>query len=103
MPAKLRTAKGRQPVFSAEAIALFVELERNPRRGRPFTDGSRELARMLGLVSEWWTGNCVNDRRPKPLHPPGYAAHQDWFRCRQVREALLLATGAGPSKRGQIQ
>ena len=91
MPVKLRKAKGRQPVFTPEALALFVELERNPRRGRPFTDGSHDLARMLGLVSEFWSGNCVNDRSAAPCHPPEYVAYHDWFRCRQVRNELLAA------------
>jgi hypothetical protein len=87
MPAKLRTAKGRQPSFTPEALALFVELER--KRTRAFSDGSRELARMLGLTSEWWTGNHVNDRSAEPCHPPGYIAHADWFRCRQMRDEIL--------------
>jgi hypothetical protein len=89
VPAKLRTAKGRQPSFTPDALALFVELER--KRTRAFSDGSRELARMLGLVSEWWTGNHVNDRSAEPCHPPWCVAYENWFRCRQMREALLAA------------
>ena len=27
-------------------------------------------------------------------HPPGYFAHEAWFRCRAVREALLEAVQA---------
>jgi len=87
MPVKLRAAKERRPAFPAEALTLFVELER--KRAQAFTDDTREPARMLGLVSEWWTGNHVNDRSAEPSRPPSYVAHHDWHRCREVRKALL--------------
>jgi hypothetical protein len=29
---------------------------------------------MLGLVSEWWTGNHVNDRSDEPCRPPSCVA-----------------------------
>ena len=74
-----------------EALALFIELERDPRRAKPFSDDTRRLARLLGLVDEWWRGQHVNDRRDKPIHPKGYCAHDDFYRCRAVREVLLAA------------
>ena len=95
MPVKLRAAKERRPRFSAEALALFVELERVPPRRRhrqDFRDKTHELARLLGLVDEWWGGNCVTDRSRAPCHPRWCVAHHDWFRVRGVREALLEAT-----------
>jgi hypothetical protein len=61
------------------------------KRSRDFEEGSRELARMLGLTAEWWTGNHVNDRSQGPFMRPEYAAHRDWYTCREVREALLVA------------
>ena len=72
-------------------LALFAEIERMPQRGQQFKDRSRELARLLGLTSEWWTGNSVNDRSAEPCHPEGHVAREDWFRCRDVRDALLVA------------
>src|SRR5262249_52346427 len=65
-------------------------LERMPKRGQAFEDGARELARRLGLTSEWWTGNSVLDRGPR-CHPDGYIANSDHARCREVRLALLDA------------
>jgi hypothetical protein len=95
VPVKRRVAKGRHPQFSAEVLALFLKLER--KGGHAFTDGTRELARLLGLIPEWWTGNHVNDRGPHPCRPPSYIANADFERCRAVREALLAAV-AGESK-----
>jgi hypothetical protein len=83
--------------ITPEAIALFLEIERIPKQRRAFSDGSRRLARLLGLVPEWWTGNHVNDRSAQPYHRPEYAAYQDWHRCRAVREALLEAAGKRPN------
>jgi hypothetical protein len=99
MPVKLRAAKGRRPSFSGEVLALFVELER--KRTQAFTDGSRELARRLGLTAEWWTGNHVNDRSAEPCHPPSCVAHQDWFRCRGVRNELLAAVRKRPGAQSE--
>jgi hypothetical protein len=95
VPVKAREAKERRPQFGAEVLQLFLALETTPprrRKSQTFKDGERELARRLGLVSEWWTGNSVVDRGPKPCRPPGYIA-QDWHRCRAIREQLLAATG----------
>jgi hypothetical protein len=93
MPVKLRAAKERHPSFSAEALELFVMLERMPQGSQRFKDGSRKLACMLDLTDEWWTGNHVSDRSRAPCHPPGHVAREDWFRCRAVRTTLLAATG----------
>ena len=92
MPVKARVAKGRHPTFSAETIALFVELDAAPARGRhsqAFKAKERELARQLDLASEYWTINSVLDRSAALCHSPSCAAYQDWFRCRQVRDELL--------------
>jgi hypothetical protein len=78
-------------MFTADVVALFVELERLPRRDARFKEGERELARKLGLVSEYWTMNSVLDRSARPCHPPGYVAHADWHTCRAVRKALLAS------------
>jgi hypothetical protein len=81
-------------VARCKAVTLFEELERVPKRRRSaqtFKDGERELHRMLGLTSEWWTGNSVLDRSNGPCHPPGYIGHSDWYRVRRIREALLQA------------
>jgi len=98
MPVKARVAKERRPSFSAEAIELFVALERMPRRDRDgdeFRAKSKRLAALLGLTSEWWTCNSVLDRTRAPCHPPGYLAYDDWFRVRAVREELLAAAKRG--------
>ena len=84
--------RDRRPVFSAEVLALFAELERMPG-DQAFTDASRRLARLLSLTDEWWTGNHVNDHSRKPCHPPWCQAHTDWHKVRAVRAALLAALG----------
>src|SRR5262249_26924870 len=81
-----------RPTFDAETLALFVRLERmRPQRGPDFEEGSRELARRLNLTSEWWSINSVLDRSAGPCHPPGYYAYNAFYRCRDVRNALLEA------------
>ena len=78
--------------FSNQALILFAELERMPRRNRNaqlFKDKERELARMLNLVSEWWTCNSVLDNSDAPCWPPHLVAHADWHRVRAVRKELL--------------
>jgi hypothetical protein len=52
--------------FSPKIVALFAEIERL-RGNQAFTDRSRELARLLGLTEQWWTGNHVNDRSAGPI------------------------------------
>jgi hypothetical protein len=91
MPTK-RTVidRPRRRVFSAEVLALFVELDRL-RLTNPYADSPRELAGKLDLMDEYWSGNSVLDRTAGPCHPPGYFAHQAWFTCRRVREQLLAA------------
>jgi hypothetical protein len=81
-------------VVRPEALSLFVTLERMDRRSEAFEQGTYELARVLGLVPEWWTGNHVNDRSEEPCHQPGYVSHEDWHRCREVRNALQAALDA---------
>jgi hypothetical protein len=93
MPVKLRTAKARRPVFDAETIALFVELERMPRQSPQFEERSRALAERLGLMNEWFMRQNVSDRSAGPCPQPWLCAHQAWFRCRAVREQLLAAVG----------
>jgi hypothetical protein len=96
MPVKQRVAKERRPAFSAEIIELFVKLEHTSRRSQAFKNGSKELARLLGLSTEWWMMQHVNDRAGAP--PPWLAAHAAWQRCRAVREQLLAASGLGSSR-----
>jgi hypothetical protein len=82
----------RHPLIFNEALALFVELEQTPRRQRDsqaFKNGDHELARLLGLIPEWWTTNSVLDRSKRPPWPPHLVAYADWHRCRAVREELL--------------
>jgi hypothetical protein len=88
----------RLPHVAPAAVALFVELEQVPKRRRSaqtFKDGERELHRMLGLVDSWrLCCNSVLDRSDGPCHPPGYLSHDDWFKVRAVRTALLRASAA---------
>jgi hypothetical protein len=91
VPVKLRTAKTRRPAFSAEVLALFLELEHMSERSQTFRDKSRRLARLLGLQSEWWGMQHVNDRSDRPCHPPSCVAYTDWHRVRAVRRQLLAA------------
>jgi hypothetical protein len=88
--------EARCPPFSPAVLALFVELEclidAGVSRGdREFRERSLVLARMLGLVGAWWTVDDVHDRSSRPCHPPSYCAHDNWHRCRAVRNALLAA------------
>lgn len=87
----------RRAVIDGEALALFVELEKTPKRQREtpeFRAQSRELARRLALHDEWFFSRCdVLDRTTKPSHPVGYAARDAWFKCRAMREQLLAAAG----------
>ena len=95
MPVKQRAAKERRPSFSAEAIALFAELERSPDGWRPYTDESYRLAVMLNLVTEWWSSYHVNDASTHPTHSPGFVAYDAFFTTREVRAALLTICAAG--------
>lgn len=78
-------------MFSPELVALFIELEAVPARQRrqEWQAGSKRLAGLLGLTSEWWAMCHVHDRSAGPCWPDGYYARDAWFRCRAVREALL--------------
>jgi hypothetical protein len=82
----------RRQVLTAEAIALFAELENTPRRRRgskAFKDREHELARMLNLVPEWWATCSVLDDSKRLCWPSHLQAYQDWHTVRSVREALL--------------
>jgi hypothetical protein len=80
------------PGFTPEVLRLFAELELAPRRERQFTDRSRQLARLLNLIDEWWRGVTVNnvDGDECPIRS-SLVAHGDWHRLRPIREQLLLA------------
>jgi hypothetical protein len=85
----------RPPRFSAEALALFAELEQLPARRLdqpPNREKSKRLAALLGLSESWWGGCSVTDRERAPCWPPWLVAHHDWYRVRAVREQLLEAT-----------
>jgi hypothetical protein len=86
-----RTVLRRGRRFGADAMALFVALDRDPRARKPFSAGSRKLAGLVGLECEWLTGNSVLDRRRGPHRAPGCCAYEDWITCRAVRKELLLA------------
>lgn len=83
--------------ISAEALALFLALEHVSQDSERFMDGSHRLARLLGLVREFWGGNFVNDRSAGPCWPPSLVAHHDWYRVRERREELLSAAGLEPT------
>jgi hypothetical protein len=81
--------------LSPESLALFAKLDgMEDRDSEEFRQRSHDLARLLGLVAEWWTINSVLDRSDGPHHPASYLAHADWHRCREVRTALLQALQA---------
>ena len=87
----------RRSGLSAEALALFVELDAIPyrRRHENLELRAKECAlhEMLGLWSEWRCSCCsVLDRDCAPCWPPHMPAHHDWHRVRAVRLALLEAT-----------
>jgi hypothetical protein len=98
VPVKQRSAKERRYGLSPEALSLFAELEATPLQCQyreDYREREHELARLMGLVSEFWTGNSVLDRSAGPCHPPEYIAHEDWHRCRAVREQLLALLREG--------
>jgi hypothetical protein len=92
MPVKLRAAKELRPKFSPEVLDLFRAIEKLPPRRRWDHPGTKELAKLLGLTSEYWTINFVNDVEGI-CHPPGCVANKDWATCRAVRWQLLAAAG----------
>jgi hypothetical protein len=93
-----RTPRGRArlPQITPEALALFREAESRRRKKWAFSDEAYELARMLGLVSEYWAGCTPLDRSARPCHPQGYYAHDAFYRCRRIREALLRECAPPP-------
>jgi hypothetical protein len=84
----------RHPRISPEAIALFRAAEGQPRKRWAYTDEARQLARMLGPIDEWWTGNTPLDKSRGPCHPPWCVAYTDWHRCRAVRRRMIAAAAA---------
>jgi hypothetical protein len=77
--------------FQPNGVALFARLDAIPRERKAYSDGSRQLAGLLGLESEWLTGNSPLDRSRRPHRQPGCCAYTDWHTCRAVREELLEA------------
>jgi hypothetical protein len=100
MPTKRRVLdRPRRPSFTAEALALFVELEAVPPRRRhtdEFQAKDRELARMLGLGSEWLCSVASVTDRWRPRSPPRRPAEHDQHRVYAVRRELLEAAGIIP-------
>jgi hypothetical protein len=96
MPTKRRRIPRelRLPRFAPEAIALFAELEAyTDQDSQRFREGSKRLASLLGLGSEWLCSCAhVNDRSIESCHPPNHPATADWHRVRNVRLQLLAAT-----------
>jgi hypothetical protein len=83
--------------ITPEAVELFAHLDQ--LGGDPaFTDGARQLARVLGLMSEFWTGNTPLDKSRVPCHPEGRVAFDAWHTCRRKREQLLAAVAAQKKK-----
>jgi hypothetical protein len=94
MPAKLREAKERRPVFAPEVLELFRELELVPecdRQTQEFTEKSKRLSNLLNLNVEWWAGQHV-EHSDRLCPSPRLAAHVYWHRVQRVREELLEAT-----------
>jgi hypothetical protein len=86
--------RSQNPLITDEALRLFAELERTPRRQRDskaFKAREHELMRLLGLVPEYWTMCSVLDRSEGPCHPPGYIRNDHWHKVRGIRVALLEA------------
>src|SRR5215831_18209660 len=93
----------RRPRFTDEALKLFATLEcvsphdrehweddPRPGRRREYLDGSKKLARLLELTTEFWGGcSVVAPGRFQPA--PHYAAHQYWATVMRVRRELLEA------------
>jgi hypothetical protein len=87
MPVKIRVAKTLRPVFTAEVLELFLELERRPDSYH--SEDARRLAVQLGLVGERLKACHVNDRSRSSGYPPGHLTDIAFQRVREVRKALL--------------
>jgi hypothetical protein len=82
----------RHPLITDEALQLFMQIEAMPKRKRGpkvYNDLEHKLAKLLGLLLEWWNGNSVCDDSDAPCWPPGLVAYENWFKVRRVREKLL--------------
>jgi hypothetical protein len=99
--------RARKAIIDAGTLALFVELENTPMRRRhsaEFKRRDRELARRLGLGSEWFCACCsVLDRDREPCHPPGYARNDSFWMVRAVRLQLLEAAGLSEPGRARAR
>jgi hypothetical protein len=80
-----------RPVFSIEAVALFLEIERTPGGHMPYTERSRKLAELLHLSNEWCSSCHVNDRSTRSHYPAGHLTDIAFWKVREVRKALLAA------------
>ena len=89
MPIKQRAAKDRRPVFTAEAVALFLEIERTLGGHMPYTEASRRLAELLELSAEWCASCHINDRSSRSHYPAGHLTDIAFWKVREVRQALL--------------
>ena len=94
MPVKLRASKARRPVFTAEVIALFLEIESTPGGHMPYTRQSRRLAELLHLTNEWCSSCHVNDVSSRSGYAAGHRTDVAFWKVREVRNALL-AVAAG--------
>jgi hypothetical protein len=95
------TRRWRSGRFSREVLDLFLDLEAVPRRERwesdEWKDGSKRLAGLLGLSTEWWRMTNVHDTGPAPPRDLAGFDYRDWRTCCEVRLALLAAVmEAGP-------
>jgi hypothetical protein len=92
-------SRPRHPSFSPEILELFRRLETTPPRRRSsgeFKAGSKRLAALLGLTTQWWAMKHVeDDNKHRPRE--GLAAHDYWLTVRTVRQQLLEATGTAPN------
>jgi hypothetical protein len=90
MPTKRYPLNRRRHGITGEALALFAELEAGPEENRKsFSDGAHQLARALGLISEFWGGCTPLDRSASPCWPDSCVSYWDWHACRAMRERLL--------------
>jgi len=62
-----------------------------PQHGEGFKQGDRDLARRLGLTSQWWTVNSVLDRSAAPCHPRAWSPTMTGTRVAGCGLALLDA------------
>jgi hypothetical protein len=86
----------RPGAFNPEAVRLFAELERTPKRRRNSEQWEADrlrLNRMLdvGIPGMWMS---VNDAEPEPDADPASPVYRDWRDINDKRHALLEAARA---------